>query len=164
MKWKSIFNFLKKDEKEVSLSFKVSTKKVEDMPQPPAPSGNNKEIIELLDQIETLSFLLPKTLEEIYEDSDLPNPEIPFTDISEGDSNGIHNNLSSLKQSLESLEYFFDEEIFKGDLDSFYEEEKEIIESTLRMAQSSFTQVNKWLGIEDADTQYGYTIGSDQGD
>ena len=136
------------------------------MPQPPAsaPLGNNKEIIDLLDQIDTLSFLLPKTPEEIYEDSDLPNPDIPFADISKGDSNGIHNNLSSLKQSLESLEYFFDKEIFKGDLDSFYEEEKEIIESTLSMAKNSFTQVNKWLGIEDADTQYGYTKGSNQKD
>ena len=164
MKWKSIFNFLKKDEKEVNLSFKVSTKRVEDMPQPPAPSGNNKAIIELLDQIEILSFLLPKTLEEIYEDSDLPNPDIPFVDISKGDSSGIYNNLSSLKQSLENLENFFDEEIFKDDLDSFYEEEKEIIESILRIAQGSFVQVNKWLGIEDADKQYGYKISSDRED
>lgn len=126
--------------------------------------GNNKEIINLLKKIEDLSYLLPMSLEEIYHNSDLPNPIIPFTDISKGDSNGIFNHLSALKQSLESLEYFFDEEIFKGNIDSFYEEEKEIIESTLSTAQNLFIQVNKWLAIEDADTQYGYTIGSDQED
>ena len=158
MSWKSIFKFLKKDNQEVNLSssFKVRTMKVEDLPKPIPPSGNNKEIIKLLDQIETLSFLLPKSLEEVYKSCDLPNPDIPFTDISKGDSNGIYNNLSSLKDSLKSLEFFFDEEIFKGDIDIFYAAEHEIIESTLRIAQGSFIQVNKWLGIEDAGTQYKY--------
>ena len=150
MGWKdTIKNFIggKDQEVDLSMSVKVVQRERTEADEPPKPTGNNAEIKELMLEIEALSHLITKPLEEIYNNADLPNPDIPYEDIVKGDSNGVLNNLGGIRNDLKGLELPL-EEFCDNDIETLYAEWEETIEGKIEL---TFMQVNKWLGNEKND-------------
>ena len=158
MGWKNtIKNFFggKEEQVDLSMSVKVETRERTEADEPRKPTGNNAEIKELMQEIEALSHLIKKPLEEIYNNAGLPNPDIPFEDIVKGDSHGVCNNLSVIKNSFGYLDLSL-REFCDNDIEILYAEWKEEIESTIGLIEGSFYQINKWLGNEKNDPKYDY--------
>ena len=145
----------KEEQVDLSMSVKVETRDRTEAEEPPKPTGNNAEIKKLMLEIEALSHLITKPLEEIYNNADLPNPDIPYEDIVKGDSHGVLNNLGVIKNSLKGLELPL-KEFCDNDIETFYAEWEESIESNIGIIESSFYQINKWLGNEKNDPKYDY--------